>query len=562
MADTPSVARNAWAVTDYAEGQYDAAIKPQPLNLAGTHLHEITERTSAVYALGRAPFSGLGIPAIERYVMRDTWFDRIHVIPRSVTIGNVLSTVVVDFDVYNAFLTESHTWQNLVNNLGSGVSFTGLPSLPVVMGPQSGFSFTMEVSPLGAATIDSTLDFDFDLYTTTVPVTGSRIVMFPYRPQMPLVERLQFLSMVIEAIDGSEQRAALRRAPRQQFDFTYVTGDGVTRQRIDNLLFDWMGKEFGIPMWHEPAALTSAASSGAFSINVDSTSYADYRTGGRALVMTDEQTFDALEIASIGANSLTFVSALTHNYVTGTKVYPLRSAVCEGLVKSSRYAGDGATFTVRFITTDNDVDLASTAAFSTLNSKTLLDDNNFQDQVQEMLERKLTTIDNFTGTQTQSSSWDHGKRSSSKVFFSQTRQRTWEVRRLLHALKGRVVSFYMPNRAKDLTPTTTISNGATTLNVQNTGYARFIRSRKPRDLIRLNTTAGVQTVRTVTNASEIDVNTEQLTISVAWSATVTVDEVERIETLELMRIDSDEIELVHGVAGDCEISFPTKVVFE
>lgn len=517
-----------------------------------------------IYGLvGSPPYTPINYPAYVNHTTHLDWFDRIHVVPRFVELGNILSPVTVDFDVYSSYLVGNHSWTNLINNLGAGISFTGLPTIPATLPPQGGYSFTMTVSPNGPAQINDTLDFVFDVYTTEVPVTGSRIVVFPFRPQAPLLERLQFRTNVMEAVDGSEQRVALRRAPRQQFDLTFVVRDGSQRQRIDNLMFDWQGRVFGLPMWHEQTELTSAATIGQTSINVGTTSFADYRVGGLAIVITDDVTYDAVEITSIGASALNFASPLVNNHAKGAKVYPLRTAIAEGRMQIRRYVADGAELGVRFTVIDNDVSLGSTAAFATLNSKVLLDDNNFVDStLDETLERRLTTIDNETGIPVQRTAWDHSKKSGGKVFFSRTFQRTWEVRQLLHALKGRQASFYMPNRSKDITAAIAPSNGSSTLTIENTGYAKYVQSRAPRNLIRVNLTNGTQIVRTVVSASELSPTQEQLTLNTTWSADIPLNTIDRIEIIELVRVDSDEVEFLHYNSTEAEISFPVKGVFE
>lgn len=509
---------------------------------------------------GETEYPTVGEPDVRG--MGENWFEAIHVLPRRVDLGNVLTTIVVDFDVYSAFREQHHTWSNLVNNLGAGVTFIGLPTLPTVIPAQSGFLFQMAVSPFGPPVINSSLDFIFDLYDIPVPVTGRRITMFPFRPQAPIVERLLFFTQVMEALDGSEQRIALRRAPRQQFDLTFVVRDGESRQRIENLMFDWQDRVFGLPMWHEPAQLSAPASAGQFSVNVSTTSFADFRVGGLAIVFRDSQSFDALEISAIGPSSLTFTSPLVNDYPVGTAVFPLRTAIAQGFMQNRRYAGDGEEIGIRFLVIDNDVNLANTSAFATLNGKVLLDDLNFADSLEETLERRVTIIDNETGVVSQRSVWDKSKRSSSKTFFSKTRQRTWEVRQLLHALRGRQVSFYMPNRAKDLTPVQPLLNGTNTMTVANTGYARFVQSRSPRNLIRVNLLDGTQIIRTIVGAAEIDPSQELITLSATWGSTITPAQIDRVETLELVRIDTDEIVLTHDNAGQCEVSFPVKVVFE
>jgi hypothetical protein len=494
----------------------------------------------------------------------DDWFEMIHVIPRSFSFGNILTTIFRTVDIFNAYRRETHTFIDFINNAGQGTSITNLPSLPYIMPPLTGLLLTLQVTPDGAPTINTTLDFEFDTNTESIPISGTRIVMFPFEPEAPLTERLLFLTDVFEHVDGTEQRVSLRLAPRQEYDLKLLRDDGPERQKIDFLMFDWQSRVFGLPVWTEPSFLTSAATAGQSSVNVDDTSLADFRTGGLAIVFTDENNFDALEIASIGPTVLNFVTPLQLNYGVGTRVMPLRTAITTTPAKEKKYAVNLAQFDITMRVIDNDTDLSSTAGWPTYNSKVLLSDPNAIEQTLDgQIERQITVFDGDTGKLSQTSTWSRARHGSAKTFITRTRAGLWSVRKLLHALRGKQVSFYLPTFTKDVSLQATYTSGSPALTIFNVGYTRYAKQRTPKLDIRIILNDGTIFTRTITNSAEVDANVEQLTLSSAIGQNITIAQLKRIEFLEKVRIDNEEITILHQDAnGTAKVGFPVKVVLE
>lgn len=498
--------------------------------------------------------------------MGDYWFDRLHILPRSLVLGNILTTITRQLDIYNAFLFESHDLQAFINNAGLGTSITDLPTLPYTIPPQESLLLTLEVTPDGAPTINTTLDFDTDEpYLLQIPIQGTRIVMFPFEPEAPLTERIQFLTDILEAKDGTEQRVSLRLAPRQEFDLKLLREDGPERQKVDFLLFDWQSRVFGLPIWTEPAYVTSPITAGQTSVNVDDTTLSDFRAGGLAIVFETEDKFDALEVASVGPTVINFNTPILNNYATGVRVMPLRTAITSQPAQEKKWAVNLAEFNLTMRVLDNNVDLSSTSGWPTYNSKVLLSDPNAIDTTLDgNITRQITVFDSAgTGKFSQSSTWNRARHGSAKTFITRTRSALWSVRRLLHALRGSQVSFYLPTFTKDLTLATTYLSGASAMTLVNVGYARYAKQRTPKVDIRITLNNGTVFTRTITASAELDTLTEQITLNATIGQNILTTDVARIEFLEKVRIDNEEITIEHRSSnGEAKIGFPVKVVLE
>lgn len=494
------------------------------------------------------------------------WFEKVHLLPRSIDFGQILTTQSVNIELFNAFRNQNVSLNGVVINVGEGLSITNLPMLPDTILYLDGLVLNIEATTDGVPNFDGTIDFQLDVYTLTLPVTGLRVVVFPFAPESPLVERLLFATNVLESKSGQEQRINLRLAPRQEFDLRIVREEIFEKNQIEFILFDWHERAFGIPIWYEPTILTVNALIDDVTVTVESTAYADYRVGGLAIIITDEGTFDSLEVASITATTLTFTSGLLHNYAVGTRVYPLRSCYATKMINGSRYQKNAAEYTLRMRVVNNEVSIASAAAFSTFNGKVLVDDFNFipEGSLPLVFERSLIDRDSYTGKFSQQSTWDRDKRSSQKGWaISGSRQKLWEVRQLLHYLKGKQTAFYLPTFQWELVVTQTLLNLSDSMTIRNVGYSKYIRNRSPNNVIRLTKTDGTKLTRTITASSEASATEESLTVDSVWPSDITVAEIALVEIFELVRFDTDEFRIDHiSAIGDAQIAAPVRSVFD
>lgn len=506
-------------------------------------------------------------PSVRHAHVGDHWFELLHILPRRIDLGNILTAIVIQLDLYNAHRYESQTIDQFINNAGAGVEISDLPALPYTLPPQRSLLMTLEISTDGPSIIDATLDFDTsEPYLLSIPITGTRVVMFPFEPEAPVVERLEFLTDVLLHKDGTEQRIAVRKAPRQTWDLTFLRDDGRERQAMDNMLFDWQSRVFGMPVWVEPTFLTANATAGDTTITVEDTTLSDYREGGIAIVFESETKFDALEIESVTDTTIEFASPLQNSYSSREwiRVMPIRTVVTTQPAQEKKYAVNLAELRLTMRVLDNDADLSDTDGWPTYNDKVLLSDPNAIDRTLDgSIERRITIFDSSSGAFSIASPWDRARHGSAKTFLTRSRTALWAVRKLLHALKGRQVSFYLPTFTHDVTLADTYISGAAALTVANAGYARFVQDRSPKVDLWIRLLDGTEYTRTIVGSSEVDSETEQLTLSASIGQNIAPSDVEMISFLEKVRIDTDEIVIQHTTAnGDAKIGFPVMSVLE
>lgn len=489
------------------------------------------------------------------------WFEIAHLLPRLVQdLGNIVSDTKIDCELYNADRRNAITVSSIVNNLGYGIVVSGVPATPFDIDPQEGLVFDVTVLRSGDLTIDGTYTLilstgeEYTLY-----FIGSRIVLLPIRPEAPMREHLIFDTKIIEAVDGTEQRIANRQYPRGMFEVTFKD-----KQRdLEMILFDRQAKAIAMPAWHEPSFLSVAASVTDTTITVQTTNYANLYVGGYAIIMQDGAVFDALKIKTITPTTIEFESELTWDYAVKTQVMPLLVAYIEANTASIKYPYNQQYFNMRIHVQPEVNDIADDSAWSSYNGKPFLDDPNMVkgSQLSEALRTRIFVIDNLTGLRTPVSPWDHNKRFSKKGWKTNNRQELWELRQLLHFLKGKQVGFYIPTFWKDLIPNADMQIGTSVLNIEWIGYTANAAQRWPKQVIRVILKDGSIFVRTIQNSAVLSSTTEQLTLDASWDATYEPDDIERIEFLEKVRLNVDDITIIHyNALGQAECIVPIKEV--
>ncbi|RKZ20198.1 hypothetical protein DRQ50_00130 [bacterium] len=483
------------------------------------------------------------------------WFEKIHALPSLIALGNLLATTSRDIELYNAYRVDARELTAFVNNADSGVTLVGFPTLPTFISPSSGLVFQVQVSTIGPPELDGTLDFTLDVAAVSVAITAVRVVMFPFAPETPIKETLEFKTDVLTGIDGSEQRVSVRKKPRQIIELRIKTEEGHERRRLQALLNSWHPRVFGVPIWFEARPASAQVVTGASTIQVDTT-YGDFRVDALAIVWSDSERFDSLEIASMTDTSLTFSSSVVATHDSNALVMPLRVASTEGRIGRKKYAVGLTEAQIRFTTLDNDSDIASAAPFSTHNSKIMLDDPNLMtgSTHDDNLIRQVDRLDNMTAPFIQFSDWQDSMPATKKGWLAASAQTVWEARQLVHELRGSQVSFYLPTFWYDIIVVSDLSSGAALIDIEHIGYSTYIQAREPNKSLWIELTDGTILTREVLAYAVVSSTVERLTVDVSWSSTIPVEDIARVSFLRLVRIAGDQVQFQHDFAGDATVT--------
>lgn len=483
------------------------------------------------------------------------WFERILVKPTVIELGNILSTVTSEIEIYNSFRDDAQTLNTATNNAGTGITFQNLPTLVATIPPQSGAVFQARISSQGQPTIDGTLDFTTSLYALSIAITGSRIVMMAHQPEGDIEELLEFLTDITRSTNGKEQRVRVRNYPRQTFDFHFKF-DHEERRFFETFMYKWQPQTFGVPVWSEVKRLTTAVTAGDTTLYFNN-DYADFREGGQLIIWRDYLTYDALQIDAVASGSVTVTSEVSRDYPIRTRVMPLRTGITKQEVTGDKYPVNLSEHTIKFHVVDNEVDLASTAAFSTHNGKVMFDDGNWisRGTLTDTMKNVVHHLDNLTGSPIQFSNWLNSHFISSKGFFCKNPQATWQMRQVLHALAGPQKSFYLPTFMPDLVVKSPLTIGSAEMDIEYIRYSDFINGNEPNKSLYIVLTNGTIITRQVLSATIVDATTERLTVDDTWDSTIPAADVERVSFLRLCRFTDDKFEIHHNGSGQAQARF-------
>lgn len=485
-------------------------------------------------------------------------FGHILVIPSRLSLGNVLSNQTRTLEIANLFLTPQD-WEHLSTDV-EGLTFLNPPP-GLLLSPVEPFSIPAFGSYLlqvgiaadGPITIDGNIYLGFESEDVIVPVTGTRVVIFSFQPRPGVEETLEWKTDVMEAYDGTEQRAGLRKYPRQQFTYSVILS--VKQDRVmRGLLFDWLPRVFAVPLWWEARRTTTPIAAGSLIVPV-STLYGDFEVGQLIMIWRTNEAFDSVEIVSFTDTEIVVASQLGHDYPAGTLIAPMRTAYSQTVPSAARIPNSYTEYTVEF-TTISGSNRADATGQATYADKVLLDDCNLSVSAQaDGFSRPVVVLDNETGRVFQSSRTDRSRYRTKKVWDASSQEELWRVRRLLHYFDGSRLSFFLPTFRDDAQVIETIGPSALTFRIANIGYTTFYQSRRPFADVRLIFTDGTSLIRRVIDSELADNGDEVLTISAAFRPTaITLDLIAGLQFVMLCRISDDKATIEHETLGSARIT--------
>lgn len=179
--------------------------------------------------------------------------------------------------------------------------------------------------------------------------------VFSFDPcwQEPIIERLTWLTNVLPHRDASEQRRQVRLYPRRQLEYLCFGLTSLERSRMDNFIRAYQHTGFLLPIWTDVQTLTVQANSGQNVVNIATETY-DYDADQYVILWANHNNYEAVQIDSLSANSLTLIENLANTWPVGTQVLPARLARMAQSLKGVRHSND-----VRFYRFQFDLDESS-----------------------------------------------------------------------------------------------------------------------------------------------------------------------------------------------------------
>lgn len=471
------------------------------------------------------------------------WYYRIHIIPSTIDLGNMVSLVERVLEVWNARFDVQTL--NAINESGAdGLMLSGQSSPPLTFGPLQSRLYTFVADMNGAPVINATYSFVFASGSTALLVVrGRRVIVFGLCPDWSqgITERLEWLTEVLESYDGTEQRIRLRQIPRRSFEYRFLL-EGLDVRVLEHLLFAWGARIYALPVWTDVSILAGEAAVGSTTLTVQNVANSDYHADGLAVLWRSNTQHEAVEILSITGDTLTLKLPLSRSWPSGTRVFPARLARIEGEVALARPTDTIAIGRCRFRV--EDVTAPAAVDYGPAYRDYLVFDwrPDRSVDIEDKWRRKVAVIDYGTGLATFDDQSGKPIIGRTLTWLLSDRSKVSAFRGWLAARAGRAYPCWLPTFESDLEVVHTVAATDTGIIVRNVGYARFVAANPLRRDLRIITTAGTF-YRRITGANEISDDEELLSLDVPLGVTLQPQQFLQVSYLELSRLDQDVIEI-------------------
>ena len=461
------------------------------------------------------------------------YFNRIHIIPSQIDLGNLVSAQQRDVVVFNAY-SDPRDLNNITVSGGDGLTLDG-PSTPLTFSPREQITYNLRAETSGPAEIEADYLFDWatDSDDFVFSVVGQRIVNFPYQFSSPATETLEWFTEVLTSRNATtEQRVRIRNSPRQSFRVTYPIPPN-QMQNAENLLYGWLQRKWAIPLWNELQEVGPLSSADTV-ITVDTTN-TDHREEGLILVYQAGVGSVTVETPTLTATQLNLARPLGVNF-TNAVVMPVRIGRITNKPQRNTNGLNGSllvNYEILENTTLSTTDPQQYKGRDVYFDEVLMGGTSLRDEY----EIRIDANDYRSGVVEFTSPWEKPRIIRPKRVLLDDLDDIWQYRLWLHRRAGRYVDFWLPTFESNFRITGT-GNIVSGFDVKTDGYGQFATKRED---IAIKLLDGTWELREITGTVSNPNNTETILIDTPLNRNY--EEIEMVCYLGLKRLNTDRVEL-------------------
>lgn len=475
----------------------------------------------------------------------DDLYNRVHIYPQLVALGNVVSTQTTPIAVWNAWLVDRTLVS--INGLAEGLQVSGQASPPLLVPALAELAWQLAVTPDGQPVLDTQVSWAFDNgASASLRVTANRIIAWTFVPDWgdSIIERLGASTNILQSETAVEQRRAMRLGLRRQFEAN-MFAEGRERRLLDMSLFGWGGRVWALPIWPDIQLLKVDISAGTQWIPCEP-EYLDFTEGGLALLRGEDAfTYEVVEVESIESDGLALARATQQAWRRGTRLYPVRTAQLTEQPNLKRLTDQLQSAQVSFLLMEPCDWPELMPAANYLGWPVLDDRPDESEDLTSGFARVLLTLDSGMALPRVTDTAKRALPMTGYRWVEMGRAARAGLRSLAAALRGQQKAVWVPTHADDLRLVAGVTELASTLDIEAIGYTRFGQARPGRRDIRIELYGGQVFYRRILNCTELSSDIERLVIDQPLGQVVELHQVMRICWMVLSRNSSDEIELEH-----------------
>lgn len=487
----------------------------------------------------------------------DVIYQGVHLVPHYIETGNVLTELFYSLEVWNA--TDVEQLCTALNEVSvSGIELPMTVEPPTTFGALESRSYTVTVTPDGESEINGYFQFLFPPNSPKLEITGSRVKAFTQQMNWAngITERLEFMTDVIEAYSGGEQRLSLRANPRRSIEFN-VTIWGDELRFTENRFYGWQARTYAVPLWMYAQYLAADVLLGETFVPFD-TEYRDFALDGGVLLMNAGAS-EQLQIESIESNGVTLSEPLQATWPKGSLVMPYRDGRMLQAARLAHHTDLSADVVVRFdLTPGQSVAGITEWAGETYKGYTVFPGgHNFTSSPAEEIEGKTDKCDYETGIITirHRDLLPYVKRDF--AWLLKSKAEIAEAKGFFMEIAGRLNSFYMPSELSDFTLVSPIGSGGLLVGVKKSDFNKYAWDTGGRKQLAFLMGNGTWRYRQIESIDDTDPDYDVLTIDAAWPDSL---QPIKISFLELCRLEQDTVEIKWETDSVARIAFTRRVL--
>jgi len=380
-------------------------------------------------------------PSIAKGELYDFYF-RIHILPNTIELGNVLDNVLKEVEVWNSyFITKTLAAATTTDLDGTVIGMPG--GIPRDFLPLANTYMSVTVSGEGVPILDGYITLDYTSEQPILEVTGTRVYLMgtdiPYRD---FVEVREWVTSVIKAKAG-EQREVLREIPRLTTSSKYFFSTYEKYTKAKGYAKVSAHSKLGVPLWTEGVNLQQVTS-GDLVITMD-TAYLDIEVGTSLLLWTRESS-EAVTIASLTSSVITLQRAVSVSK-KNLWLFPIAIGYSKGGMKFS-FNSKLAKASLSIVDVQPYIDPSWTALQH--DSLPILTTPSLRKGLNSKYTRKQDTLDAKLGEIVRIDTEDYTREYNTISMIARTRQELYVLRRQLEYLQGRYQPFWLPSFIGDM----------------------------------------------------------------------------------------------------------------
>lgn len=545
-AEKPIVSTQAASYTADLQGQEFKAISE--FILEGSHLDvQGTDGVGAYLQVDPARGADIEGGAAYRGWVGLSYY-RVWVIPQTLTAQNPSIGVGIPFNIWNAF-----PYPNELESI-SAIDATGLELNFEEGETWRAIEFKqveIAITPAAPIQIEATFTFGFTFGEGLFRFEAVIADFVQMRPDPPVTEHWDWLTDLIVAHDGTEQRIALRGTPRRSTSYEIGLEHEADRRQQYNRWFTSLATRLVFPYYQYSVRIDQPAEIGDSEIFFDP-SKTDMRDDEFVVVLSEASETGALvRIAQVTATGAILDSPLQFPIARGDIASPAFSSRIENRTGFQMFQVHG-TLKVDAQVLDVRSQFArpgSAATILELEGLPILDQRPIAGAPSpETFDVNYEVIDSDTGLLDIKSSWPHPQVNMRRRWavrrFSEAEKMDW-WRDFLDRIKGMRGAFLMPTWFQDLAHIENPDEGAPTIRVASADYVSSYFPYQAFRRIQVELRDGRVLYRRVLSVVENSPGDLTLNLSAPFGPNPEDVDVLKISFLNLCRLASDRVTLIH-----------------